>query len=454
MLPEAWLGWLLPAGVCLIALLLLLRGLLGRRVGDEPRCRRCGYNLTGLPGERCPECGTELSVGRIVIGTRRRRYPSLGVGLALLLLSIGWTAARLQQVDLYTYAPFRVLLHSANQGSQRALRELDDRQQKGRLSAGQHGSLADAALIKQQDCSGWKHQDWITLLERMDVGGQLTDEQRKVYHEQAVMPLVFEVRRRIRVGDTLPGRAAYWHCIPEDGVFTRLEDVSLNIDGTPVYRPRSWTQHGSYLSHVVQPISWTPELGPGHYVIEYVARLDYRRYRQGVLLSRGISLTAEFEIVERDEDAPITLRNEPELGRRLQKLIDLERVISASHDDGGSGAVRRVLSFGFTVRQPLPVSVAFDVSVRIGSDEYAIGQMWCQKGSTEVVFDDPEVLDFTPTTEGMVVLRANPEIARGTIHLWEIWNGELVLGPIRLGRQEDRPARPRRDVGNPPDLDE
>lgn len=28
-----------------------------RRRG-EPRCRRCGYNLRGLPEPRCPECGT------------------------------------------------------------------------------------------------------------------------------------------------------------------------------------------------------------------------------------------------------------------------------------------------------------------------------------------------------------------------------------------------------------
>jgi hypothetical protein len=32
--------------------------LLGRRVADsQPRCTRCGYNLTGLVSPRCPECG-------------------------------------------------------------------------------------------------------------------------------------------------------------------------------------------------------------------------------------------------------------------------------------------------------------------------------------------------------------------------------------------------------------
>jgi len=28
---------------------------------EEPRCRRCGYLLRGLPEPRCPECGTPFS---------------------------------------------------------------------------------------------------------------------------------------------------------------------------------------------------------------------------------------------------------------------------------------------------------------------------------------------------------------------------------------------------------
>jgi hypothetical protein len=27
---------------------------------DSPHCRTCGYNLTGLTSNRCPECGTSF----------------------------------------------------------------------------------------------------------------------------------------------------------------------------------------------------------------------------------------------------------------------------------------------------------------------------------------------------------------------------------------------------------
>ena len=55
---------LLPvvAGVsALVATIFLTIGLRGRRVGTEPRCRKCGYNLTGTSEGKCPECGTNIA---------------------------------------------------------------------------------------------------------------------------------------------------------------------------------------------------------------------------------------------------------------------------------------------------------------------------------------------------------------------------------------------------------
>jgi hypothetical protein len=49
----------------------------GRRVGHEPRCGRCDYDLTGLPQgvTVCSECGSDVSqAGGRVIGARRRRW--------------------------------------------------------------------------------------------------------------------------------------------------------------------------------------------------------------------------------------------------------------------------------------------------------------------------------------------------------------------------------------------
>ena len=71
----------------LLGLLLLLRGLLGRRVGTAPHCRNCRFDLTGLYPEHqvCPECGTELTGPRATTrGLRRRRWVVFALGVLLL----------------------------------------------------------------------------------------------------------------------------------------------------------------------------------------------------------------------------------------------------------------------------------------------------------------------------------------------------------------------------------
>lgn len=75
----------------LLGLLLLLRGLLGRRVGTAPHCRNCRFDLTGLYPEHqvCPECGATLVGPRATTrGARYRSWPLAAIGV-LLLASLG-----------------------------------------------------------------------------------------------------------------------------------------------------------------------------------------------------------------------------------------------------------------------------------------------------------------------------------------------------------------------------
>jgi hypothetical protein len=72
--------------------------LLVLRKGDTPYCGRCGYNLTGLTSDRCPECGGLLSEmrvvrGELVIGRSTRLWYAVSILLLLAVavaLAIKW----------------------------------------------------------------------------------------------------------------------------------------------------------------------------------------------------------------------------------------------------------------------------------------------------------------------------------------------------------------------------
>jgi hypothetical protein len=83
-------------GLCLLAMLaglvLVALGVRGRRVGDHPHCRACGFDLFGRPESStlCSECGTDLNARRsVVVGVRRRTLWLVFVGLFLLSSGLG-----------------------------------------------------------------------------------------------------------------------------------------------------------------------------------------------------------------------------------------------------------------------------------------------------------------------------------------------------------------------------
>src|SRR2546425_8365233 len=91
---------LLPPAALLIGLVLLIRGLRGRRVDDHPICRRCGFDLFGRPetSTQCAECGADLTLPRAIQHGRRVRRGGMifaGGTLVGIVLLIGgavmWT---------------------------------------------------------------------------------------------------------------------------------------------------------------------------------------------------------------------------------------------------------------------------------------------------------------------------------------------------------------------------
>ena len=103
---------IVAATLALVGAVMLALGLRGRRVGDHPMCRRCGFDLFGRPADShgCPECGADVTRDRsIVLGVRQRRRWAVWSGSVMLLPAIS-TLAILGWGALYGVFPLYVLL--------------------------------------------------------------------------------------------------------------------------------------------------------------------------------------------------------------------------------------------------------------------------------------------------------------------------------------------------------
>ncbi len=77
----------LPILLAGVGCLLVWRGHVGTRRGDEPRCRRCDYDLRGQIEPRCPECGTPFSEATVRRGRYQRRPRRIVTGWLFILLA-------------------------------------------------------------------------------------------------------------------------------------------------------------------------------------------------------------------------------------------------------------------------------------------------------------------------------------------------------------------------------
>ncbi len=83
--PVLLLGAFVLLIVALIALVIRLAR--GRDVpGSTPSCGRCGYNLTGAPGNRCPECGQLFIEAGVTFMSRERSRRSIVTGVTAFAL--------------------------------------------------------------------------------------------------------------------------------------------------------------------------------------------------------------------------------------------------------------------------------------------------------------------------------------------------------------------------------
>jgi hypothetical protein len=181
-----------------IPLLLFIAGMRGRRVGDHPVCRKCGFDLRGraTSSTNCPECGADITAaGAIAIGDRRRIKPLLWLAAIVLLLWLagaglgGWRIGR--QIDWIRYEPAAWVIRDAASATgaakNAAQTELARRMAEGDLSSSQSNQVIELALADQAKGS-WS--GWWSFIEQAGRHGMLSEAQEKRLLENALSTAV------------------------------------------------------------------------------------------------------------------------------------------------------------------------------------------------------------------------------------------------------------------------
>lgn len=208
---------------------LVVFGWKGRRIGGEPRCAVCGFDLTGLYSEteRCPECGGALKQrGAVLKGRHVRRWRMLTIGLVglAMCISIGVLASR----GLFT------------------LQSIAARLPSGRLIA---WSIEDPGGWMSDACGS-------ELWQRMTAGSLESDEQQRLLNA-----LLVSLNRSD--WQSLEGEG--WHYLRDNTVLLRelasckstdirvLSQIGAFLSGRATKPGEPWVQEWSYvLNHLRQ----------------------------------------------------------------------------------------------------------------------------------------------------------------------------------------------------------
>jgi hypothetical protein len=433
---------------------LIRKGMRGRQVGDHPVCRKCGFDLFGLPEDRtiCPECGGDLTARRaVVIGHRQRRPGMIASGAALSLIALTIVAVfAINVVPLINWQqlkPFAWVAWEARRGDTVAWAELTRRGNVGQLSKEQAQALIGDALAWQKDLTRvWKTEVG-DFVEKARGAQLITDEQWATYAKHAPQ-LSLRFRDKVRKGDDLPGEIAFGRA--RAGAQTKLSVrivKPLESDDPLFVRSRRYDGGG----HSQMSLGGTGSTG-AHLTLDQkaVANAPLGKRTVTAKLSAELreswdmpgipwetTLCGTWELVGKDEPTvEVVADDSPEMRKQMEAAVKVDKLEIRPSPSPGSGT-----SFSLDLKiAALPVPLSHDIVLRSGPREWKLSSL-AVGGATSYGLGGAiaEKVPFDARRVD-VIFRPSEKPAVSSVSITRRWDGEIVIPDVPVTWPATQPA--------------
>lgn len=423
-------------------------GMRPRRVGSEPHCRKCEYDLRGLPETvtNCSECGADLSLKNAKVrGVAIRRAAPIWKGLILLLIACVPTVHMVQRITANGWTqvePVWMLRWALGSGDAQT-RKAADMELWRRLS-GDELSQTDLVRIAK-----WGANSTLSASELPKIvadaaavargAGRLSDEDFAKLWKTGFSPTV-RMKEKVRQGNTLVFDISVDNELNGHGTSSsiRFACVDVAIDGRSIAdfsergaRTISSSAKGTYRGQVVSK-------GPSYFGWLFSSRIPPEELKSERLGPHTLRFKVQYTLSLGSKSPSSEYSGEVTVERRFELVAPdqptirlLTGPVHAQRALNGPMVTWRNDRYFLEVAQPPlsmpPVPMAFGVFIKDAEHTFQIGR-W-SRHLTE--FPDITTLTVRETPaelvseEFEVILVPDPELAEKGELVNEIW-GETI----------------------------
>jgi hypothetical protein len=437
-------GLLIPLIVVAIGAIAFWFGIRGRRMGNHPTCKRCKFDLFGLPetSMACPECGADLRNAKAAcVGRRVRRPRIIWMSCALLVPGLIWTGGvgwiKFRDIATIQYEPVWMLRRAASGrlpiDRDAALVELTRRLEIGKLSKDQIDGIAVLALGAQSDFTQPWVPAWGTFVEEAHQRNALTNQRWESYMRQGVH-FEIEARKIVGRGDVLPlrvigpefrygVRARFWWYEATikigNGETFKIGDLyGMNL------RPDA---KDLVFDSLLAPFTSTVN-GQQHTRLDIAFSMQIGESATGdafYTLDTSIPVETSWKFADK---APDVILDVPVADRAaMLASVKLGRV---SWWQSGS-----MVSVPVKMKYP-PLNGAFDIIIQADGTEWNLGSFTARKGAVTAFRAERWANNFSAKRID-VILRPSVRAAKWTADLTRIWGEEIVFRDVPVTTSRD-----------------